>query len=111
MNKVFALSALAICVLAGKGKSNLFDDDSEFIKGFEVGLMMRSKGGDPEEMGCVLPMVDLRKKYDKVLTTIEGGMTTVEAILPNEAFLAFQMIQVFTENLVDFIILVSPESA
>lgn len=31
---------------------NLFDDGSEFMKGFEYGVISRNKGTSPEDFGC-----------------------------------------------------------
>ena len=57
MLKLLTLSTLAFSVFAAnkKSKSAIFDNDSEFMKGFETGILMRSKGGDVAEYGCVLP--------------------------------------------------------
>ena len=30
----------------------LFDSDSDFMRGFETGLFLRTKGGTVEEYGC-----------------------------------------------------------
>ena len=35
--------------------SSMFDSDSEFIKGFETGIYMRTIGGQSEEYGCAMP--------------------------------------------------------
>ena len=31
---------------------DIFDNDSEFMRGFETGLFLRTKGGKVEEYGC-----------------------------------------------------------
>ena len=31
---------------------DIFDNDSEFMRGFETGLFLRTKGGSIEEYGC-----------------------------------------------------------
>jgi hypothetical protein len=33
----------------------MFDDDSDFIKGFETGIVMRTKQDKLEDYGCVIP--------------------------------------------------------
>ena len=35
--------------------STFFDSDSEFMKGFETGILLRSKNGSVEEFGCKAP--------------------------------------------------------
>jgi len=32
--------------------SSIFDKQSEFMKGFETGILVRSKKGDPASFGC-----------------------------------------------------------
>ena len=34
---------------------DLFHKDSDFMKGFETGLFLRSKNGNVEEYGCTVP--------------------------------------------------------
>jgi hypothetical protein len=34
---------------------DIFDNDSEFMRGFETGLFLRTKGGSVEEYGCKVP--------------------------------------------------------
>ena len=46
------LSALLVVSLT---QANIFDDDSDFMKGFETGIMMRSKDSKIEEFGCAIP--------------------------------------------------------
>ena len=33
----------------------LFDSESDFMKGFETGILLRSKNGKPDDFGCQLP--------------------------------------------------------
>ena len=33
---------------------DIFDNDSEFMRGFETGLFLRTKGGSVEEYGCTV---------------------------------------------------------
>ena len=35
--------------------SSMFESDSEFMKGFETGIYMRTRGGQKEEYGCAMP--------------------------------------------------------
>ena len=34
---------------------DMFHKESDFMKGFETGLFLRSKNGNVEEYGCVVP--------------------------------------------------------
>ena len=37
---------------------NMWDKDSEFMKGFETGIYLRTSGGKIEEYGCEMPTDD-----------------------------------------------------
>lgn len=113
MLKLLTLSTLSFSVFAAKqSKSAIFDNDSEFMKGFETGILMRSKGGDVAEYGCVLPE-EATAQFAPVIDTINGALGTVEALLPNDPMLieAFQMITVFNGSLEYFLVTINPETA
>ena len=48
---------------------SIFDDDHDFMKGFETGIMMRNKENKLEELGCVVPDT-VRPTYQGVFDTI-----------------------------------------
>ena len=47
---------------------DIFDNDSEFMRGFETGLFLRTKGGTVEEYGC---SVRENKKKDSTKAAFE----------------------------------------
>ena len=47
---IFTLALLFITVNADE--RNIFDNDSDFMQGFETGLFLRQKGGKLEEYDC-----------------------------------------------------------
>ena len=47
---IFTLALLFITVNADD--RNIFDNDSDFMQGFETGLFLRQKGGKLEEYDC-----------------------------------------------------------
>ena len=47
-----ALILFTINVGAQSDSNNIFDNDSEFMRGFETGLFLRSKGGRIEDYSC-----------------------------------------------------------
>lgn len=57
MKAILICAVFATTVLAAKQKldASIFDDDSDFMKGFETGIMMRSKNGSVEDFGCTIP--------------------------------------------------------
>ena len=48
---ICTLALLFITVNAG-GDRNIFDNDSDFMQGFETGLFLRQKGGKLEDYDC-----------------------------------------------------------
>ena len=57
MKLALLFCAAFVCTTAKPEKTDksIFDDDSDFMKGFETGIMMRSKQGQVEDFGCVVP--------------------------------------------------------
>ena len=52
MNKLTTTIVVAASVANGL---TMFDDDHDFMKGFETGILLRTKNGKIEDFGCVLP--------------------------------------------------------
>ena len=50
--------------------SSMFDSDSEFMKGFETGILLRSKNGSVQEFGCKAPEKG-QAEQDKAFQAIE----------------------------------------
>ena len=46
-----------------------FESDSEFMKGFETGIYLRTKGGTVEEYGCAVPK-DAENKFSVAIDEI-----------------------------------------
>ena len=61
----------------------MFDDNSDFMKGFETGIMMRTKDGKLEDYGCVVPE-DLKNDNQVIFDTILAALGTVKAFLPDD---------------------------
>ena len=76
--KLVTLSLVATMAFAGKEEdkqaiATIFDNDSEFMRGFETGLFLRSKGGNVEEYGCAMPSVDnssIKMAFDMIRNNI-----------------------------------------
>ena len=61
----------------------MFDDNSDFMKGFETGIMMRTKDGKLEDYGCVVPE-DFKNDNQDIFDTILAALGTVKAFLPDD---------------------------
>lgn len=65
----------------GAFNSNIFDDDHDFMKGFETGIMMRSKKGNLEDFGCAIPE-DSQHDLTGIIDNISNALNTVKAFVP-----------------------------
>ena len=61
----------------------IFDDDHEFMKGFETGVMMRQKKSTLEDFGCSVPDEE-KSKMKGVFDNINMAMGAVKPFLPND---------------------------
>ena len=63
--------------------SEAFESDSEFMKGFETGIFIRTKGGTPEDYGCSF----IEEGDDAISAGIEAIRNAIigaKAMLPDE---------------------------
>ena len=78
--KILTISFVASIAIAGqkedrKQKINeIFDNDSDFMRGFETGLFLRTKGGNIEEYGCAAPSVTNNKSNQGIFDTIKTSI-------------------------------------
>ena len=105
-------SILLTFVLAEDTVNKMFMDGSDFMKGFETGIMMRSKNGKLEDYGCVIPD-DFDNEFKDVFDTITAALDTVKAFLPKdnlEIRNGFEMVREFVSGLNYFVIVLSDEA-
>lgn len=93
--KPLLLLVLLICA----AKASILDDDHDFMKGFETGVMMRSSQSTIEDFGCKEPKTnwDIQNTIDFYLKTLNQ----LSSLLPNDSdFLtAFQLVNEFVEGI------------
>lgn len=91
------LLQLALTFLAVK--ASILDDDHDFMKGFETGVMMRSSESSASEFGCdeIKTSWDVQNRIDFYLKTI----SEVSAFLPSDSsFLQpFRLLTEYIEGL------------
>ena len=92
MRPAFFLALLSIIGLASAwitkskdGKayydpSHIFDKNSEFMKGFETGILVRSKGGKMDEFGCKVMEAHEFEQIENLLTQVETALSAVSAV-------------------------------
>ena len=80
-------------------RGNIFESDSDFIKGFETGVLMRTKQGDIADYGCALTEDESDAK--KVFDSIVGSMLNLKAFLGDDQVLidAFAMVEEYIKSL------------
>ena len=108
-------SALVVATIAAtancKPQKNIFDEESDFMKGFETGVMMRSKKTTLEEFGCSAPD-ELKSKFGTMMETISGALDTVQMFIPDDFDFdnAFNMLKVYMDGLSGLALVVDPAS-
>ena len=58
---------------------DIFDNDSEFMRGFETGLFLRTKGGTIDEYGCAIRESKSKDKTKEAFDMIKSGIDTARA--------------------------------
>ena len=75
---MLALLGLSLfTVQTSAGIADMFESDSDFIRGFETGLFLRSKGGKVEDYNCVIPAEAneaAARAFDLVKNAVKTGM-------------------------------------
>ena len=116
LSKLVTLTFLVSIAMAAnepadrKDKINeIFDNDSDFMRGFETGLFLRTKGGTIEEYGCVMP-VGTNNAAVKAFETIKTNILGATQFLKLDPVLkeAFEVIVDFLEGFVQFLNILSP---
>ena len=49
------MAAVLFLCIGVVSSMSIFDDEHDFMKGFETGVMIRSRGKKLEDFGCLLP--------------------------------------------------------
>ena len=103
--------AIALAASATVGASTIFDDDHEFMKGFETGVMMRSKNTSIDEFGCKVPD-EMRSRFGSLLGNMAIAMDAIKMILPNDLDIenGFDMVHTYVEGLSGLALVVDPKS-
>ena len=90
--------------------ADIFDNESEFMRGFETGLFLRSKGGDVEEYGCAMPVNgsnSMKSAFDMIRTNINMAASAV--VLDDYIQQGLDTVMDFFDGLYDFTKILSPK--
>ena len=89
--KIFNLFLISLTMSAAfaeeekKAKwSEAFETDSEFMKGFETGIFLRTKGGNVEEYGCKPADSADAGQAAFTIETIRMAISNAKGSLPDE---------------------------
>ena len=75
------MKLITIILVVSSVYGNMFNDGSDFMKGFETGIMMRTKNSKIDEFGCTVPD-DKKSKFGVVFEGINFAMEAVKPFLP-----------------------------
>ena len=99
----FVLAAATSCALALESQQNIFDDDHDFMKGFETGVMTRGKDVSVTDYGCAeLPK---NKELETIFGFVDMALDGVKPFLPDDFELVngIEMAQTYATNLIDLL--------
>merc|ERR1712151_1109045 len=111
MGSIVVLALSMTIALTKESKwASAFNTDSEFMKGFETGIFLRTKGGKVEEYGCK----EAEQADNSVVSTIETirmAISNAKSALPDEEMLqdALDMIFEFLGSMKYFVAVLSPK--
>ena len=63
--------------------SKAFESDSEFMKGFETGIFIRTKGGSPADYGCTIED-DTEDQISAAIVVIRTAIANAKSSLPDD---------------------------
>merc|ERR1712157_588299 len=103
MGKLVTLLSI-ICAVSAAVDADIFDNDSEFMRGFETGLFLRSKGGDVNEYGCTEPQSMTGNASKKAIDTIKNSIEMAKGALSLDPLIdqSLDMVIEFMEGLLTF---------
>ena len=107
------MSVLSVATMAAEGDDSklgdIFDNDSEFMRGFETGLFLRTKGGTVEEYGCSEPKAK-NKGAEQAFNTIKGAIDMAKGTLSLDPIIdqSLNMVVDFLEGLFYFVNILNP---
>ena len=86
-NFVVKLLAHALLLIASNTQAqpekvpieDIFDNDSEFMRGFETGLFLRTKGGTIDEYGCAVRESKSKDKTKEAFEMIKSNIDIARA--------------------------------
>ena len=90
---------------------DIFENDSDFMRGFETGLFLRTKGGSVEDYGCRLSQEGNKKAktaFDLIKSNIEMAKNNLK--LDPVIDEALGLVSTFLDGLYSFITVLSPGS-
>ena len=63
--------------------SKAFESDSDFMKGFETGIFIRTKGGSPADYGCTIED-DTEDQISAAIVVIRTAIANAKSSLPDD---------------------------
>ena len=123
MIKVVLLSVLSMACLVSQVSAKvsmadeIFESGSDFMKGFETGVLMRSKDGQIEDFGCSIPDHVIGEEAEKIFDTVRSAFQAAKAMhvqnLDETDTLgaSLDMLEEFMVGLQKFMMIIGPGSS
>lgn len=105
---LLVLFSLTLAVV--EAKETIFDDDHDFMKGFETGVMMRNSGSTSEEFGCYMPKSNWQ--LQNVINLYRMVMQNFVKMLPedNDIETAFDLLNEYMTGFVGLAAVLNPDT-
>ena len=105
---MFKYASLAIAAAATS--SSLFDEQSDFMKGFETGIMTRDRT-DFEEFGC--NQSSGKSGIDKIFSNVYLALNTVKPFIPDDEDLntAYDSLLLYVDGISTLVTILDPEAS
>ena len=90
--------------------AEIFDNDSDFMRGFETGLFLRTKGGSVEEYGCQMPEDIGKQSMQKAFDVVKSNINMARNNLKLDPVIdkALNTVMNFLDGLYQFFTILSP---
>jgi hypothetical protein len=89
-NAIITLAVMLFTITTVSAKkrdfdSSMFDKSSDFMKGFETGILVRSKKGDINEFGCSDKNQKIDDNVHLTVNMVKQGINAAKNMLPKDS--------------------------
>ena len=105
-------TASLIAVTSLASANTIFDDDHEFMKGFEYGVLSRNKGTSLEEFGCKVPEAS-DSTFMTIVENVSMALNTAKPFLPDDLEIEqnFEMLTTYLDGMTGLWTVLDPKTS